>query len=94
VKCWHYSAETLQDIAQSVTDSSGNCHNIPQLVQDEECPVKLYEFIKPISALTTYRHFRADKESPGIVFVKEYCDSGKGIQIASETSSHRLVYAI
>ena len=75
MKCWHYSAETLQDIAQSVTDSSGNCHNIPQLVQDEECPVKLYEFIKPISALTTYRHFRADKESPGIVFVTEYCDS-------------------
>jgi len=28
---------------------------------------------KPFSALKTY-HFRADKESPEIVFVKEYCD--------------------
>jgi chorismate mutase len=32
VKWRHYSAETLQDIAQSVTDSSRNNHNIPQLV--------------------------------------------------------------
>jgi hypothetical protein len=30
---------------------------------------------KPLSSLTTYHHFRADKDSPGIVFVKEYCDS-------------------
>ena len=30
---------------------------------------------KSFSALTTYHHFRADKKSPGIVFVKEYCDS-------------------
>jgi hypothetical protein len=55
VKWRHYSAETLQDIAQSVTDSSRNNHNIPQLVQDEECPVKFYDwktfleqFIKPM----------------------------------------------
>jgi hypothetical protein len=77
VKWRHYSAETLQDIAQSVTDSSRNNHNIPQLVQDEGCPVKFYDwktflkqFFKPLSSLTTYHHFRA-----GIVFVKEYCDS-------------------
>jgi hypothetical protein len=67
---------------QSVTDSSRNNHNIPQLVQDEGCPVKFYDwktflkqFFKPLSSLTTYHHFRADKDSPGIVFVKEYCDS-------------------
>ena len=37
----------------------------------------LKQCFKPLSALTTYtgNHFRADKESPGIVFVKEYCDS-------------------
>jgi hypothetical protein len=37
-------AETLQDIAQFVTDSSRNNHNIPQLVQDEGCPVKFYDW--------------------------------------------------
>jgi hypothetical protein len=35
----------------------------------------LKQFFKPLSSLTTYHHFRAEKESPGIVFVKEYCDS-------------------
>ena len=62
--------------------SSRNTHNIPQLVQDKGCPVKsddwktfLKQFFKPLSSLTTYHPFRADKESPGIVFVKEYCDS-------------------
>jgi hypothetical protein len=32
----------------------------------------LKQFFKLLSSLTTYHHFRADKESPGIVFVKEY----------------------
>jgi hypothetical protein len=66
---------------QSVTDSSGNNHNILQLVQDEGCPVKFYDwktflkqFFKTLSALTTYHYCHADKEAPGIVFVKEYCD--------------------
>jgi hypothetical protein len=38
-------------------------HNIPQLVQDEGCPVKFYDwktflkqFFKPLSSLTTYHH--------------------------------------
>ena len=64
-----------------MSDSSGNNHNIPQLVQDEGCPVKFYDWktflnqlLKPFSSLTAYHHFRADKESPGIVFVNEYCD--------------------
>ena len=82
MKWQHYSAETLQDIVQSVTDSSRNNHNIPQIVQDEGCPVKFYDwktflkqFFKPLSSLITYHHFRADKESPGMVFAKEYCNS-------------------
>ena len=67
-----------------MTHSSRKNYNIPQLVIDEGCPVKFYDWktflkqcFKPLSALTTYtgNHFRADKESPGIVFVKEYCDS-------------------
>ena len=65
-----------------MNDSLRNNHNIPQLVQDEGCPVKFYDwntflnqFFKPLSSLTTCHHFRADKESPGIVFVNEYCDS-------------------
>ena len=37
-------AETLQDIAQFVTDSSRNNHNIPQLVQDGGYPVKFYDW--------------------------------------------------
>ena len=76
VKWRHYSAETLQDIAQYVTDSSRNNHNTQQLVQDDECPVKLYDwktflkqFFKPLSALAIDHHFCADKDSPGIVFV-------------------------
>ena len=44
VKWRHYSVETLHDIAQSVTDSSRNNHNTPQLVEDEGCPVKLYDW--------------------------------------------------
>jgi hypothetical protein len=55
VKWRQYSAETLQDIAQYVTDSSRNNHNIPQLVQDEGCPVKFYESCK-VSA-EYCRHF-------------------------------------
>jgi hypothetical protein len=102
VKWQHYSAETLQYIVQSVTDSSRNNHNIPQIVQDEGCPVKFYDwktflkqFFKPLSSLIAYHHFRADKESPEMVFAKEYCNFfGKGIQVAKETSSYRLVYAI
>ena len=101
VKWQHYSAETLQDIAQSVTDSSRNNHNIPQLVHDEGCPVKFYDwktflkqFFKPLSSLITYHHFRADKESPRMVFVRVLQLFGKGIQVAKETSSYILVYAI
>jgi hypothetical protein len=68
VKWRHYSEETLQDIAQYVTDSTRNNPNIPQLVQDEGCPVKFYDWktfrkqflIHFLSALTTYHHFRAD----------------------------------
>jgi hypothetical protein len=44
MKWWHYSAETLHDIAQFVTDSSMNNHNIPQLVQDEGCSMKFYDW--------------------------------------------------
>ena len=72
----------MQDIAQSVTDSSRHNHNIPKRVQDEGCPVKFYDwktflkqYFKTLSALTTYHHFRVDKESHVIVFVMEYYDS-------------------
>jgi hypothetical protein len=83
VKWRHYSVETLHDIAQSVTDSSRNNHNIHTATcwrWRMSCEIQWLETIpkavfKPLSALTTYHHFRADKESPGIVFVKEYCDS-------------------
>ncbi|CAG2200673.1 unnamed protein product [Mytilus edulis] len=82
VKWRHYSAETLQEIAKSVTDSSRNNHNIAQLVDDEDCPVKFFDwklylkqFFKQLPALTTYHHFRMIKESPGVVFVREYCDN-------------------
>jgi hypothetical protein len=68
---WSYFLIQIPLFAQSVTDSSRNNHNIPQLVQDEGCPVKFYDwktflkqFFKPLSSLTTYNHFRADKESP------------------------------
>jgi hypothetical protein len=47
-----------------------------------------------LSSLTTYHHFRTDKESPGIVCQRVLRLFGKGIQVAKETSSYRLVYAI
>ena len=65
VKWRHYSAETLQDIAQSVTDSSRNNHNIPQLVQEEGCPVKLYDWKTFLKQFLSHFHH----SQPIIIFV-------------------------
>jgi hypothetical protein len=44
VKWRHTSVETLQEMADSVTRSSKNGHNIPQLVDDDEKPVVFYDW--------------------------------------------------
>ncbi|KAJ8303681.1 hypothetical protein KUTeg_018791 [Tegillarca granosa] len=80
---WRMSTvETLEEVAESVTKSSRNGHNIPQLVGDAERPVIIYdwskylkEYFKPIPHLKTYHHFRVSRHNPGIVFVKEYANS-------------------
>jgi hypothetical protein len=38
VKWRHTSAETLKEMTGSVTRSSKNSHNIPQLIDDDEKP--------------------------------------------------------
>ena len=65
VKWRHTSVETLQEMADSVTRSSKNGHNIPQLVDDDEKPVRFYDwasFLKkmltPIPQLKSYHHLQ------------------------------------
>ena len=65
VKWRNSTVETLDEIATSVTNSSRNHHNVPQLVDDDQKPVKFFDwssylkqFFKPIPHLKTYHHFR------------------------------------
>lgn len=74
------TVETLKVLADSVPKSSRNGHNIPQLVNDLECPVTFYDwsgflkkFFKPIPHLKSYHEFRMNKENPGIVFFEKVC---------------------
>ena len=57
------SVETLQEMTESVTRSSKNGHNIPQLVDEKH--VVFYDWasflkkmFKPITQLKSYHHFR------------------------------------
>ena len=61
VKWRNSTVETLDEIASSIT----NHHNVPQLVDDDQKPVKFFDwssylrqFFKPIPHLKTYHHFR------------------------------------
>ena len=65
VKWRHSTVETLDELAASVSKSSRNGHNIPQLVDDPAAPVLFYDWatffkriFKPIPSLKTYHHFR------------------------------------
>nr|XP_022294254.1 uncharacterized protein LOC111104539 isoform X2 [Crassostrea virginica] len=82
VKWRHSTVETLDELAASVSKSSRNGHNIPQLVDDPAVPVLFYDWatffkriFKPIPSLKTYHHFRIDNNHPGTVFVREYATS-------------------
>ena len=44
IKWRHTTTETLPEISSSVSRSSRNGHNLPQLVQDSEKPVVLYNW--------------------------------------------------
>ncbi|XP_069108896.1 LOW QUALITY PROTEIN: uncharacterized protein [Argopecten irradians] len=89
---WHFgvwklrwrssNAESLEEVARTVTTSSRSGHNIPQLVQDEEKPVifrdwKCYlkQYFKPLKNLTKYHHFLVESTKPGEVLCKEVGDS-------------------
>ncbi|OWF53928.1 hypothetical protein KP79_PYT00387 [Mizuhopecten yessoensis] len=64
---WRSSVvETLQEVALSVMKSSRNGHNIPQLVQDDDKPIKftdwktyLKQYFKPLKNLTEMRRHPA-----------------------------------
>ncbi|KAJ8297607.1 hypothetical protein KUTeg_024138 [Tegillarca granosa] len=84
VKWRHCTAETLQDVSNSVVASSRNGHNIPQLVNDDQHPVIFYkwkEFLKTIfktlPGILKYHHFRMSKNYSGVVFVREYADDAE-----------------
>ncbi|XP_053378951.1 uncharacterized protein LOC123554942 [Mercenaria mercenaria] len=79
VRWRHSTAETLEDISKTVSDSSRGGHNIPQLVEDPTKPVVFYDwakflkqFFRPIPHLKKYYHFRMSSARPGVVFVKDY----------------------
>ena len=72
---WHFglwkvrwrgsTVETMAEMALSVSQSSRSGHNIPQLVDDPQCPINFYDwstyfkkFFKPIPHLTSYHYFR------------------------------------
>lgn len=65
---WRISTvETLTAMADSIAASSRSNHDIPQLVDDPECPVVFYDWasffkkwLKPIPHITAYHHFRYD----------------------------------
>ena len=63
----HSNAETLADVADTVTRSSRSGHNIPQLVADEVKPVKFFHwkpflerYFKRMKHITKYHHFAVD----------------------------------
>jgi len=80
---WRSSnAETMEEIAGSVTASSKSGHNVPQLVQDDNKPVVFFawktyleQFFKPLKNITKYHHFTMDRSKPGIVTCKENMES-------------------
>ena len=55
----------MEEIASTVTKSSRGGHNIPQLVDDRDKPVRFFEWqaffkklFKPIPNVKKYHHFR------------------------------------
>lgn len=83
-KCkWRNSTvDTLEEIAKTVTDSSRNGHNIPQLINDPDFPVQMFDwksylsqYFKPLRNITSYQHFYVSSTEPGVVFCKEHVDS-------------------
>ena len=107
MKWRHITAETLPEIFFSVSRSSRNGHNLPQLVQNSEKPVVFYswsayfdEFFKKLPNMRKYHHFKMMAEVPGVVHVKEYTNTEEieinimkrgQIQIDSETLPDTII---
>ncbi|XP_056019021.1 uncharacterized protein LOC125672351 isoform X2 [Ostrea edulis] len=81
---WHFgvwkvkwrssTAETMNEVAETVRHSSRRGHNIPQLVSDPQKPVKfsnwksfLQRSFKPMKNIRGYHHFRVNADTPGVV---------------------------
>ncbi|XP_053376392.1 uncharacterized protein LOC123561263 [Mercenaria mercenaria] len=81
VKWRNASAETIEQVAATVKESSRNGHNIPHVTNDPTCPVQFFEwglfckrFFRRIPRLKDFHHFRMSKEFPGTVFLRRYAD--------------------
>ncbi|CAC5424720.1 unnamed protein product [Mytilus coruscus] len=89
---WHFvvwklhwrnsAAETLSEVAETVTRSSRNGHNIPQVVGNIQDPVMFYEwkpylqqYFKTLKHITDYHHFYMDSQHPGVVTCRENASS-------------------
>lgn len=89
---WHFGlwksrwrrvdAETIEDVADSVSQSSRNGHNIPHIANDEANPVIFYDwksflgaFFKPLKNISKFHSFVVSASKPGVVICKEFADS-------------------
>ncbi|CAG2244928.1 unnamed protein product [Mytilus edulis] len=68
----------LLQVAETVTRSSRNGHNIPQVVGNIQDPVMFYEwtpylqqYFKTLKHITDYHHFYMDSQHPGLVTCRE-----------------------
>ena len=69
-------------LAETVTKSSRNGHNIPQVVGDIQDPVMFFEwkaylqqYFKTLKHITDYHHFYIDAQQPGIATCGENASS-------------------
>jgi hypothetical protein len=90
----HTFVSTLDEIQNLVRKSMLTGQNIPQLTKLLNGSRQVFWFdwksflnamFKPIPNITTYHHFRFEKKSPGVVFVRELVGSPeKAIVISSQ----------
>lgn len=80
----HSRVDTMVDIENAVLSSTVSGANKAQLIQDGSGKTLvtwynwkdfLDQFYKNVPNITTYHHFRMDKDNPGVVYVKEYANS-------------------
>lgn len=75
---------SLVEIAEVVRTSTAASNNKVYIIGDEQSPKPFHyynwadflaSFCQTIPHITSYHHFRVDKDHPGIIFVREFADS-------------------